>query len=317
MKQVVVMGGANGPSLVLRGLRQFPDEYALTAIISMSDSGRSAGKVRQELGQLPPADILRVLLALSAYDYKTMMKLLYTERFETPEKLAGLNIGSALIALLSQYTGDPLAVVQELSRLLACQGTVLPATLTLTDLVVECANGEVIRGEGNIDEPAAGCDSPIVSAYLDPPGALLPAAHDAIVAADYIIIGPGDLYTSNIAALLATGTRDAIHQSAARLIYVAENKYTIGGEPAPQTLSARVRALETYLPRAVDAIIFDSHKLSAAEQAHYAKKRWGLVTYDVNRLPDAEVLLHDIELPGGGLDPLKIGHAIHSFIHSL
>ena len=303
------MGGASGPSLVLRGLKTYND-LDLAAVIAMTDSGRSSGKVRQELGQLPPADILRVMISMSPYDYHTLMQIFYNARFCAPDLLEGLNIGSVLIALAAKETGKLPVVIEQLSNILETRGRVLPVTLDMSNLVVECSDQTCLLGEGNIDEPHENLDREIVKAYLSPAAYITDEAADAIRKSDTIIIGPGDLYTSCIAALLPIGVKEAIRESSAKIIYVAGNKYTIGGEPAPKKLSERVVALEQFLPRPVDVLLYDNHQLSTQERDYYKKKKWGLIEFDMEKNTNKSVVGVDLELAGGGIDPQKVGKAL-------
>ena len=313
-KKVVVMGGANGPSLVLRGLKM-QNDIDLIAVIAMTDSGRSSGKIRTELGQLPPADILRVMIALSPYDYDTLMQILYNARFSSPALLDGLNIGTALIALAAKETGKLSDVIAELSKILETKGRVLPVTLDMSNLVVECSDQTCLFGEGNIDEPQDERVREVTKAYLSPAAYVTDEAAEAIRQAEYLIIGPGDLYTSCIASLLPIGVKEAIRESTAKIIYVAGNKYTIGGEPAPRELSKRVDALEQFLPRPVDVVLYDNHELLESEQQFYTEKHWGLIDFDVENVSAVQVVGEDLERSGGGLDPQKIGAVLSQILN--
>lgn len=314
MKNVVVFGGANGTSLVLRALKPHVHEVKLSAVVSMSDSGRSSAKMRDEVGALPSADILRVLLALSQYDYETIKELLYARRLQGHEKLSGFNIGTLFIGLASQYTGDIVAVIRALEEVLQCVGTVYPATLDHTHLNVRLDTGALIHGEGMIDDPALPRGPTITEAWLDPGGALYSGAKLAIEAADYILIGPGDLYTSNIASFLARGTKESITHTRAKLLFIAGNKYTTDGEFAPITLSARVAALEQYLPRPVDVIFYNDHAPTKEETMRYQKESWGLIEND---FIDPRVRVLDFEAAGGGLSEEKLGSILMNYIHEI
>lgn len=320
MKNIVTFGGANGTGLVMRGLKRYRDQYNLSAIVSMSDSGRSSGKIREEIGSLPPADILRVLLSMSTrYEYDLLKELFYSKRFTGDDKLERLNIGSLLIALTSQYLdGDILTVIRNLERIFETAGNVYPACLDQTHINVQLQSGKTIHGEGNIDEPGAIDRTDLIEKiWLEPSGNIYKEAAAALRKADVIITGPGDLYTSNITAILPNGAKEAIAESNAKIIYVAGNKFTIDGEPAPTSLSARVRALEQYLPRKVDAIFYDSHKLSEKEKTYYQEKHWGLLDFDVEQLAGYLVVGKDIEEDGGGIDTSKLGDVLYDIIENL
>lgn len=317
-KKVVVIGGANGTGLNIQGLKTYKD-IELMAVVSMSDSGRSSGKIRQELGALPPADILRVLIAASSYDESLLTEIFYTKRFTHPPKLEQLNIGSALIALASTYTNNLLSVIQNLEQIFDCKAKVLPVTISMTDLHVSLSNGTDIHSEGNIDCPQQPIpdDVVITRSWLDPTGKIDDPAREALEQADVIITGPGDLYTSNIAPLLTEGCFEAIKKSSAKLVYVAGNKYTIGGEPAPKTLSERVAALQMYLPRRVDLVLYDTHVLQGAEIEMYKERDWGLIDFDTESLDATLLIGADIERDGGGIDPKKLGMELHQYIQTI
>ncbi len=310
-KKVVIFGGANGTGLSVRGLKTYADILDVTAIVSMSDSGRSSGKVRDELGELPPADVLRVIIAGSLYDYSLLKELFYKKRFTSDQKIAGLNIGTLLIALGAKYTGNIISITQDLAEMLQCQVQVFPATLTLTELHARLDSGVELHSEGSIDSPEQDCTGQkIEEVWLDPTGPMYGPAVEAIKEADVIITGPGDLYTSNIAAMLAEGTYEAIAQSKAKIVYIAGNKYTINGEPAPRSLSKRVLALEAYLPRPVDVILYNTHELGHSETETYHARNWGLIDFDVHNITDRRVIGVEIERKGGGIDPEKLGNAL-------
>ncbi|MBT4153352.1 MAG: YvcK family protein [Candidatus Magasanikbacteria bacterium] len=310
-KKVVIFGGANGTGLSVRGLKKHADVLDITAVVSMSDSGRSSGKVRDELGELPPADVLRVIIAGSSYEYYLLKEIFYTKRFTTDKKIAGLNIGTLLIALGAKYTGDIVPIIQDLSEMLECQVQVLPATLTLTELHARLDDGRELHSEGDIDCPQEDCGEHLIEkVWLDPTGPMYSGAVQAVKDADVIITGPGDLYSSNIASILAEGTMQAIEQSHAKLVYIAGNKYSINGEPAPRSLSERVSALEKYLPRPVDVVLYNTHELGHVEKEKYAARNWGLLDFDVHNITDRRVIGVEIERKGGGIDPDKLGNAL-------
>ena len=312
--EVVVFGGANGTSLVLLGLKEYQDIH-LSAVVSMSDSGRSSRIVREELKQLPVADILRVLMALSKYDFDLLKEIFYKKRFETEDKLNGLNIGSLMIALSANYCGDLVSTIDALGKIFEIHGKVFPATLDMTDLNVELSDGTQIHGEGEIDEPHNRKEGLLIQrAWLERSGRLYDGAKKAITSADVIVIGPGDLYTSNIASLLADGTYQAIAQSHAKILYFAGNKYSLSGEYAPQNLSARVEALEKYLPRKLDVVVYNDHILSQDEQSHYEEKEWGVLSFDVENLPSHRVFGFDVEKSGGGIDHHALGKRLYDII---
>lgn len=311
-KNVVIFGGGNGTSLLARALFPFFEIYNLEAIVSVSDSGRSSAKLRDEVGTLPLADILRVICAFSSYDYNLVKELLYRNRFCINKKMKGLNIGSLFLGLATKYTGDVIEVVRELESVLKCVGNVHPATLQKNDLLAKLNTGEIIKGEGEIDRPNSFKKSLIENIWLEPDVNINENAKKSIGKADVIITGPGDLYTSNIASFLAIGTKETIQKSNAKIIYVASNKYTIGGELAPINLSERVRALEKYIGKNVHTILWNNHKHNKEEKDFYKEKKWGFINNDVGE--DNRIIVKDFEDIGGGISTQKLGNILNNII---
>ena len=162
-------------------------------------------------------------------------------------------------------------------------------------------------GEANIDQPTYDRSLKIKRVSLDPKGMVYAEAARVIREADFIFFGPGDLYTSIVAALLPEGCCEAIAGSKARLIYVAGNKYTESGETGPTSLSGFVRALEDYLPRSIDLVIYNNHVLRSNEKDFYKENDWAIKEYDKENLADWRVIAQDFERPDGGISFKKLG----------
>ncbi|MAG59537.1 hypothetical protein CMO96_01980 [Candidatus Woesebacteria bacterium] len=250
-KKVVVIGGGTGTYQVLVGLKRY--SLDLSAVIAMSDSGGSTGKLRRDLGILPPGDIRRALMALSDLPLasKTLEKL-FNFRFENGKGLKGHSLGNLLLAALIQITGSEKLAINEASRILAVSGYVYPVTLGKTNLVAVLENGKRIHGESNIDLRWQGekySKVPIQDVYLTPRARVFPDAARAIEKADVIVIGPGDLYTSLLPNLLVGGVRQAITRSKAKVILVV-NLMTKPGETDHFKASDFYRVVRDYLGRA-------------------------------------------------------------------
>lgn len=214
--RIVAIGGGTGLPVVLRGLKNHTAN--LTAIVTVADDGGSSGRLRGELGILPPGDIRNCLVALA--DIEPLMERLFQYRFDRGEGLAGHSFGNLFIAAMTGVTGDFEAAVVESSRVLKVRGTVLPSTLENVALEAELADGRVVAGESAIAGGARG--TPLVRVRLRPaePKAL-PATVRAIEAADAIVLGPGSLFTSILPNLLVPGIRRAVDRAAARGVPVA------------------------------------------------------------------------------------------------
>jgi uncharacterized cofD-like protein len=227
----------------------------LTAIVSMADDGGSSGRLRDELGQLPPGDVRRCLVALSSYSSLALRRL-FEFRFDRGAGLDGHNFGNLFLAALTEITGNTDAAIAEAGRLLRIKGAVLPVTLSDSRLCAELSDGTCIRGETNIDLRGPSSCVPISRIFLEPQAIANPAALAALHAADAIVIGPGDLYTSVLPNLLVTGIAPAIRQSRAIRIYVC-NVMTKRGETDGFRASDFLREVLRYTggPLAIDHVI--------------------------------------------------------------
>ena len=246
LPKVVTIGGGTGSYASLMGLKKHP--LKLTAIVNMIDNGGSSGKLRDELGVLPPGDIRQCLVALS--ESSKLLREMFSYRFEEGG-LKGHSFGNIFLSTLEKKTGSMKKAISEVGKILRIKGKVVPVTFTKSNLCVDLADGKTIIGETHIDvlekqEKRA----KIVRAYLLPKAEINDDAKDAILNADYILIGPGDLYTSIIPNLLVTGVSTAINNSKAKKIYVL-NLMTKYGQTTNFKASDHLAVLEEYLGRDV------------------------------------------------------------------
>ena len=243
--RLVVIGGGTGLSMALRGLKEHTGN--LTAVVTVTDDGGSSGRLRTELGVLPPGDIRNCLVALA--DSESMMAELFQYRFRDGEGLVGHSFGNLFIAAMCGIAGDFDRAIKESSRVLAIKGRVLPSTLSNISLEATLADGSSVTGETSISKSAL----PIRRVRLKP--ALcqaLPEAVEAILAADVIVLGPGSLYTSIMPNLLVPGIAEAIERSKATKVFVC-NIMTQPGETIGMTAGDHVRAIL----EATDRKLFD------------------------------------------------------------
>jgi uncharacterized cofD-like protein len=225
----------------------------------MSDSGGSSGRLRDEFGFLPAGDVRRCLVALAADDNVGMLlRQVFEYRFERGEGLAGHSFGNLLLTALTDLTGGMDRAISEAGHLLRIKGQVLPVTLTDSHLYAELDSGQLVVGEAAIDTRRD--ITPITRVYLDPPAQATPAACEAILAADVIVIGPGDLYTSIIPNLLVGGIREAIAASPASVIYVC-NVMTKHGETDGYAASDFLHAIAEHLgPDVLDVVLLSYYE---------------------------------------------------------
>ena len=233
--RVVAIGGGTGLSSLLRGLKEYTTN--LTAIVTVTDDGGSSGRLRNELGVLPPGDVRNCLVALA--DSESMMTDLFQYRFAEGDGLSGHSFGNLFLAAMCGIAGDFDRAVKESSRVLAIKGRVLPSTLANVSLLATLADGSTSVGETAISRSK----SPIARIQLVPDYCQpLPEAIEAILAADAVILGPGSLFTSVMPNLLVPGIAEAVGRSRAVKIYVS-NIMTQPGETDGMSASDHVRAL--------------------------------------------------------------------------
>ncbi|MCY0878547.1 MAG: YvcK family protein [Firmicutes bacterium] len=262
--KIVALGGGTGLPVVLRGLKEYTSN--LTAVVTVADDGGSSGRLRGELGVLPPGDIRNCMVALA--DTEPLMEELFQHRFETGE-LRGHSFGNLFLAAMEQTAGDFVTALRESSRVLAVRGTVLPATLERVTLWAELVTGEIIRGESNIGKSPAR----IAKIGMEPNDATpLAEAILAIREADMIVLGPGSLYTSVIPNLLVRPIQDAIREAKAVRVYVA-NVMTQPGETNHYTVEDHVEALETQVGRGlIDVVLMNNEAVDPRVLENYLKE---------------------------------------------
>jgi uncharacterized cofD-like protein len=243
--RVVAIGGGTGLSSLLRGLKEHTTH--ITAIVTVADDGGSSGKLRRELGVLPPGDFRNCLTALA--DDEDLLTQLFQYRFGQ-NAVGGHSFGNLFIAAMSGITGDFERALEESSKVLAVRGSILPSTLENVTLCADLqgeaealGSGRMVEGESQI--PKAGL--PIERVFLRPDRIrAYPGALQAILAADFIVIGPGSLYTSVLPNLLVPDIVKAIHASRATKVYVC-NVAIQPGETDSYDVGAHVAALERHV----------------------------------------------------------------------
>ena len=239
--KVVVIGGGTGLSTMLRGLKQYTSH--ITAIVTVGDDGGGSGKLREDLGMLPPGDIRNCILALA--DTEPLMEDLLQYRF-TEGSLKGQCFGNLFLAAMAGISENFEDAVQKMSSVLAVKGKVLPVTLDDMKLVAELENGEIIEGESKIPSEVIVRKTRIKKLAIKPIDAKpLEEAIKAINNADVIIMGPGSLYTSIIPNLLVKGIPEAICKSPAKKVYIS-NVMTQPGETDGFKVSNHLKVLMDY-----------------------------------------------------------------------
>ena len=247
--RIVAVGGGTGLSMLLSGVKNITNN--LTAIVTVGDDGGSSGRLREDLGILPPGDIRHCITALA--DDEDLVNKLFKYRFNNGEGLEGHSFGNLFITALCDITGDMVSAVRASSKVLSIRGRVLPATLDDMKLVAKMEDGRVIHGESAIPE----AHGKIERLYTEPECCkALPEVIQAIRNAELIILGPGSLYTSVIPNLLIKEISDEIAKSNAKKIYVC-NIMTQPGETDDYKVSDHLKALIKHAgsDKIVDAVL--------------------------------------------------------------
>lgn len=251
MKKITVIGGGTGTYVVLSGLKNY--NLDLGVIVTMMDSGGSTGRLRDQLGVLPPGDLRQCLVALS--EAPLLWRQLFLYRFDRGD-FKGHNFGNIFLSALEKVSGNYDDVIDTVSFVLKTKGKVIPVTFEKAHLCVEYANGIILKGEGNIDKNYDE-KTRIKNAFLEPIAKANPKALSRIEESDFIIVGPGDLYASIIPVLLVEGMQDAIKKSRAKIIYNL-NLMTKSGQTTNYKASDHIDDLTRYFGRSPDIIIVNN-----------------------------------------------------------
>ncbi|NLM40417.1 MAG: uridine diphosphate-N-acetylglucosamine-binding protein YvcK [Firmicutes bacterium] len=275
---IVVIGGGTGLSTMLRGLKEYSAN--ITAIVTVADNGGSSGRIRDELGILPPGDIRNTVIALA--DTEPLMEKLFQYRFSWGEGLKGHSFGNLFLAAMADITGDFEESIKEFSKVLAVRGKVLPSTLATVQLKAEYTDGTETVGEAEIPQP--GKEISRVSLVPSEVKAV-PEAVQAILDADLIVLGPGSLYTSVIPNLLVDPIVEALEQAEAIKVYVC-NVMTQPGETTGFSASDHVYALLKHADfrPIIDYVLVNDTPISSWQAEKYAEQGAYPVQLDRNRL---------------------------------
>jgi uncharacterized cofD-like protein len=245
-------GGGTGLPSLLGGLKHNP-WLRVNAVVTMFDSGGSSGQLRDELGVLPPGDILKCALALSRNTREARRVLL--ARLPTLEhaRLGGHTGGNLLLSMMQRYSGDFLDAIDALRALLGCRGRVWPVSVQQASVCAEYGDGSVTRGEVEVD---AGQSSGrfVRRIWLEPPVSIHPTVAKAISEFDAVIIGPGSFYTSLMPIFLVQGVADALANMKGPIILIT-NLLTEGRGMLGFTAADAVARIEEAIQRRVDVVM--------------------------------------------------------------
>ena len=274
---ITVIGGGTGLSTLLRGMKYITNNC--TAVVTSADDGGSSGRLRKELGIIPPGDLRNCLTALA--DREPLMERIMQYRFEGDSPLAGHCFGNLFIAAMAQAEGDMEEGLKATSQILKVRGNVVPSTLEDIQLQAEMSDGTIISGESKIPEARKRIRK-MMMLPADAPATK--GAIEAIKKADVLIFGPGSLYTSVIPNLLIDGIREAIIEADAIKIYVC-NVMTQPGETDGYGAYEHVKALVDHVGKNfLDYVIVNDEKITAEQLKQYFAEGAMPVTPDVEKI---------------------------------
>ena len=281
--KVVTIGGGTGLSVLLRGLKKYPLE--ITAVVTVADDGGSSGKIRSDMNIPSPGDIRNVIAALS--DVEPYLEKMFQYRFDSGE-VKGHPVGNLMIAAMTDIHGDFSTAVKVMSRILNVRGTVLPTTNDIATLNAVLSDGEIIRGESSITKAGGVIDHVYITpSRVKPNEDVLKAIEEA----DYIIMGPGSLYTSIIPNLVISKVSEKIRESNAKKIYVC-NVMTQHGETDNYTVSDHIVAINKHVEENIfDLVIANSSEFDDSILSKYHKEKQEPVKIDQEKIKELGIKL--------------------------
>ncbi len=307
--KITAIGGGTGLSTLLRGLKKY--DCDITAIVTVSDDGGSSGKLRKELGVLPPGDIRNCLVALS--EEENLITRLFQYRFPKKGGLSNHSFGNLFLTALTSVSGGFDKAILNASDVLAIKGKVLPVSLDNVKLRATLVDGKKIAGETKISRSKYTIDT----VEIEPKNAKVSKdVINSIINADCIIFGPGSLYTSVIVNLLFDGVVSAIKKSKAVKIYVA-NIMTQDGETTNFTLSDHINAIRKHSYEDVlDAVIVNTGFIPNAVIARYKKQNSVQVKLDKIKDKNIKIIKKDLVSKNqyAHHDFTKLANTIFSFL---
>ena len=285
MKRVVTIGGGTGTFTVLSGLKKHAVD--LTAIVTVADSGGSTGRLRDEFGQLPVGDLRMALVALAEEENgHQLLRELFLYRFSKGNGLEGHNFGNLFLTAMTDILGSEEQAIEFASRVLRINGRVLPVTTHHVQLHATYEDGSTVTGEAIIDEPPEehNGEQAITSLAIVPTEATItPEAAAAIMDADMVVLGPGDLYTSVLANIVIDGVASTLSHTRATLVYVS-NLMTKYGQTHGFSVTDHVREVERYVGRAMDHVVVNNAPLPPSIRTKYEAEGEFVVADDAQDL---------------------------------
>jgi len=277
--KITVIGGGTGSTTVLEGLKKKKD-LDLNVIVGMMDDGGSNAVVRDEFGLLPLSDLRKSIIALSQENENQMLRNLFTYRFSQGDGLKGHTLGNLLMIAMTEITGSEVEAIEMFKYFFSVTGNIIPVTLDKVHLVAEYDDGSKVVGEHLIDEPED--DKKIIKFYFDKNAQAYQGAIDTIMSSDYIIIGPGDLYTTTLANIIVEGIPQALQQTKAKLIFIS-NLMSKKGQTRGLTLESMLSLVEGYIGRKFDYVLVNNGRIPQKAYQRYIKQGEHIFKDDIKK----------------------------------
>ncbi len=281
MKNIVTIGGGTGSFTLLSGLKKYP--VNISAIVTMADDGGSTGRLRDELGVLPPGDVRQCLVALS--DSSDILRELMNYRFENGG-LKGHNFGNLLLSALEKIKGNFSDGLDEVAKILNIKGAVIPVSEKKMNLIIELNNKNQLDGEKQLDHNKEVRTVGVKRVFLKPKAKTSHKALKAIKNADMIVIGPGDYFGSIVPNLLTDGLAHEIYKSSAKVVYIC-NLTNKKGQTENFNLHNYVDSINSYFKRSrIDFVVVPTIRPSQELITRYERQegKGSIVDFgDINR----------------------------------
>lgn len=241
--------------MMLQALKRLP--VRLTAVLTMVDDGGSNRMLRDQFGLLPTSGISQCIVALSSDT--TVLRELFNYRFHQGEGISGMRFGNLFMAAVTDIVGSQKDAIEETQQLLQVKGKILPVSFDDVRLVASYEDGTEVVGEHEIDEPKHDGKLKIVGLRTEPQAKIDLDARQAILDADYVVMGPGDFFTNTIANFVVEGLNETLLESKARKLFVT-NLMTKAGETYNFTLKTFLDEIGKYYnPRGLDYVVINNN----------------------------------------------------------
>lgn len=285
---IVVIGGGTGTSTVISGLKS--KQVQLTALVSVADSGGSTGRLRDEFGFQPVGDLRQSLAALAKTGSQEWIRKLLLYRFTKGEGLKGHNLGNLILTALQDMAGSTTSALEIAEQVFQLRGEIFPVTTQNVQLVVEYDDGTVVFGEDHLNIHGTVAKK-ITLVRLSPQASLYKKAAQALKNADLIVIGPGDLYASLLAALGVNGMKSVMKTVRAKIVYVV-NLMSRFNQTHGMTAHQHLTCIEEAIGRKCDYVVVNKGIIPADILKKYKKEQEYPIVNDLKR--DRRVIEKDI-----------------------